>query len=103
MHESRTSSTSDSSTAACSSSSASATESTAASVTPSHPFAHAKGLLVVIPQDRVDVEEESAFYDEFDQQAFGVRVEHFGVVYANLLILSPFALLCLVLACVSVG
>jgi len=40
---------------------------------PSHPFAHAKGLLVVIPQDRVDVEEESAFYDEFDQEAFGVR------------------------------
>lgn len=73
MHESRASITSESSTAASALSSAPASESTAASVTPSHPFAHAKGLLVVIPQDRVDVEEESAFYDEFDQQAFGVR------------------------------
>ncbi|KAF8517149.1 Phox-like protein [Hysterangium stoloniferum] len=38
---------------------------------PSHPFANAKGLIVVIPQDGVDIEEESAFYDEFDRQAFG--------------------------------
>ncbi|KAF8578206.1 Phox-like protein, partial [Ramaria rubella] len=39
-----------------------------------HPFANAKGLLVIIPQDKVDVEEESAFYDEFDQQGFGASV-----------------------------
>lgn len=42
--------------------------------TPSHPFANAKGLLVVIPQDRVDIAEESALYDEFEDQSFGVCV-----------------------------
>ncbi|KAF8481464.1 Phox-like protein [Gautieria morchelliformis] len=71
--QSRASSTAESSTSSASSvaSESTATSSTPSGTpTPSHPFAHAKGLLVVIPQDKVDVEEESAFYDEFDQQAF---------------------------------
>ncbi|KIJ55837.1 hypothetical protein M422DRAFT_24343 [Sphaerobolus stellatus SS14] len=46
-------------------------ESSSTAAGASHPFANAKGLLVVIPQDRVDVEEESAFYEEFEEQNFG--------------------------------
>lgn len=29
-----------------------------------HPFANTKGLLVLIPDDKIDVEEESRLYDE---------------------------------------
>lgn len=32
--------------------------------TPAHPFANSKNLLVVIPDDGIDVEEESRLYDE---------------------------------------
>jgi len=56
--------------------------STSTTPVPSHPFANSKGLLVVIPQDHVDVEEESAFYEEFEQQNFGVR---FLISFCNIL------------------
>ena len=77
MHpSSASSSTSESSTSMCSAPESSTVGDLTLDATAplSHPFAHAKGLLVVIPQDRdkVDVEEESAFYDEFDEEAFGV-------------------------------
>ena len=93
MHPSRAStSASASESSSVSSTSSAAPESSVGSVTPnatdpsSHPFAHAKGLLVVIPQDRVDVEEEAAFYDEFSQAAFGVRgMGPFGSVWVLML------------------
>lgn len=31
---------------------------------PTHPFANSKSLLVVIPDDKIDVEEEARLYDE---------------------------------------
>ena len=36
----------------------------APSIRPTHPFANSKNLLVVIPDDGIDVEEESRLYDE---------------------------------------
>jgi hypothetical protein len=32
---------------------------------PWHPFANAKGLLIVVPDDAINVEEEAAYFDQF--------------------------------------
>lgn len=42
-------------------------EQAAQSERPTHPFANSKNLLVVIPDDKIDVEEESRLYDELCQ------------------------------------
>ena len=43
----------------------------------SHPFSNSKNLLVVIPDDKIDIEEESRFYDKFCQ----VRTNTMSVIH----------------------
>ncbi|GJJ10905.1 hypothetical protein Clacol_005133 [Clathrus columnatus] len=58
-------------------------EHSSTSSTPSHPFANSKSLLVIIPQDRVDVEEESALYDELNRREFRGTTFHILKRYSD--------------------
>jgi hypothetical protein len=51
-------------------SSSSNVEPSAIAVQPTHPFANSKNLLVIIPDDEIDVAEESRLYDELCEVLF---------------------------------
>ena len=45
-------------------------------VQPKHPFENSKGLLVVLPNDTIDVEEEARLYDELRAATQSVSPGH---------------------------
>ncbi|KZT32905.1 Phox-like protein [Sistotremastrum suecicum HHB10207 ss-3] len=56
---------------------------------PSHPFAGSKGLLIVVPRDHIDVEEEADFYDQFTEDKLKRRHYNHDLVDTRSIISDP--------------